>query len=168
MELFKIILFEYLLGYALQGFIIVLGIYAFNRKRIEVKSYVLTSLLTIIVSFLVRMLPISFGVHTILNMLFLFLICIMFLKMPGFSTIRSALLVTVILLVSEMANVAVVISIIGKAKFENQMLFSSNRAIIGLPGALFFAVLIILAYYFSNYRLRGRNGIDGKMGEENC
>jgi hypothetical protein len=157
MEELKIILFEFLLGYVLQGFGIVLGIYVFNRQKINMKSYVLSSILVIVVSYLVRLLPISFGVHTIINMLFLFLICIIVLKMPGFSTIRSALLVTVILLICEMTDVAVMMRIFGKTEFENMMLDTLQKAVMGFPGVVFFVIIMILGYFTLTNKEKGEN-----------
>ena len=150
MELLKIIIFEYLLGYCLQGFTIVLGIFAFNRRKITLKSYVLTSLLATIIIYCVRLLPISFGVHTIINMLLLIVICIIVLKMPAYTTIRSVLLVIVLLLICEMVNVAIMIQIIGNVKFESMMLIPLEKAIIGAPGAVLFTLILTLTYIVLN------------------
>jgi hypothetical protein len=150
MEPFEVIIFEFLLGYALQGFTIVLGIYAFNRQRVIIKSYVIASVMVIIISYFVRLLPISFGVHTILNMLIMFLICIFYLKTPAYNTIKSALLVTVLLLVCEMADVAVMMAILGQKEFERLMLNSLYKALVGLPGTILFVIIVVLAYVFLN------------------
>ncbi len=158
MELMKSILFEFLLGYGLQSFAILFGVYAFNRQRIIVKSYVFASLLVIVVSYLVRLLPISFGVHTIINMLIMFLICIIVLKMPAYKTIQSALLVTVLLLICEMIDVAIIISIIGRITFEKMMLNPLQKAIAGLPGTIFFVIIVITSYIIlNNHRKKGED-----------
>jgi len=150
MELLKIIIFEFLLGYCLQGFTFVLGVFAFSRRKIVLKTYVLTSLLVTIISYLVRLLPISFGVHTIINTLFLILICIIILKMPAYTTIWSAVLIIVLCLISEMADMAVMIQILGKEKFESMMLVPLDKAIIGSTAAVLFALLIALTYFVLN------------------
>jgi len=157
MELLKIIIFEYLLGYCLQGFTFVLGVFAFNRRKIVLKTYVLTSLLVIIISYLVRLLPISFGVHTILIILFLILICIIILKMPAYSTIRSALLIIILLLIFEMADIVVMSQILGKEKFQSMMLVPVDKAIIGSAATAFFAILIALTYFILN-KSKKKNG----------
>jgi hypothetical protein len=83
METLLLILFEYILGYGLQAFIFVFGIYTFNRQKVEIKKYLLASIIVAAISFLVRQLPISFGVHTIFDMLASIIICISLLKMPA-------------------------------------------------------------------------------------
>ncbi|NCA93436.1 hypothetical protein EOM82_09485 [bacterium] len=146
MEVFQTILLEYIFGYILQGFVFTLGIFAFNRQKIMLKKYIMVSVVLSVFIFLVRLMPITFGVHIILNLLFLFLVCVLILKMPIYTTIRSTLLVTVFLLASEMANVAVMIAIFGQDEFEQKMSVPMQKAIIGLPGVLAFALLIFLSY----------------------
>ena len=150
MELLKIIIFEYLLGYCLQAFTLVLGVFAINRRKIDLKSYVLTSLFVTIISYLVRFLPISFGVHTIINMLFLILICIIILKVPAYTTIWSVLLIMVLLLICEMGDISVMIQILGKEKFQSMMLVPLDKAILGSPATAIFAILIALSYFILN------------------
>lgn len=150
MNIFKTIIFEFIFGYILQAFAFVLGVYAFNHQKIEIKKYVLLSAILFIISYFVRLLPISFGVHTVLFLLILLIICIFIVKMPIYITIRSILLLTVLLLVTEMGNVAIMINILGQKNFERMMAIPLEKAIVGLPGALTFAILIILSYFILN------------------
>jgi hypothetical protein len=140
-------MFEFLLGYMLQGFAIVLGIYTFNKQEINLKDYCLASGLVMVVSCLVRLLPISFGVHTIINMLFLFVICILLLKMPMYTTLRSMSLITVLLLLFEMVDVAVISSVVGNERFESLMQNSLHKSMIGVPANVLFMAFVVLANY---------------------
>lgn len=157
MEIFKIIIFEYIFGYILQGFAFVLGVCAFNRQKIEAKKYILTSIALSIITYFVRILPISFGVHIILNLLILLIICIFVLKMPIYITIRSMLLMTVLLLVCEMVNVGLMISILGQEEFEQRLAIPLEKAIVSLPSALVFATIIILSYFMLNKFKKNKN-----------
>jgi hypothetical protein len=146
MDTLKIIIVEYLLGHCLQSFAIFFGIYTFNRMKINIKNYLLVSSLMAVVSCLVRLLPISIGVHTIINMLFTYLICVILLKMPAYITIRSNSLCVVIILISEIVVSSAIMLIKGNAYFETLMNNSLNRAIIGLIANVVFAVIILLVY----------------------
>lgn len=157
MELLKIIIVRYVFGYILQGFVFTLGIFAFNRQKIVFGKYMLVSVVLSAFIILVRLMPISFGVHTILNLLFLFLVCVLMLKMPIYTTIRSTLLVTVFLLVSEMANIGVLIRIFGQSEFDRRMEIPVEKALLGLPGALTFTLLIFLSYILLT-RPKKKNG----------
>lgn len=147
METIKVIIVEYVLGYGLQSFAFVLGIYAFNRQKIIISNYMLASILVMIMAFLVRLLPISFGVHTLINMLFSYLICIIPLKMPAYKTIRSVSLVIAIILISEMVTTTIIMAILGNELFESLMKNSFNRSLIGIPSNILFALVVTLSYY---------------------
>jgi hypothetical protein len=147
METLQLILFEYILGYGLQAFIFIFGIYTFNKQKIEIKKYLLASIIVAAISFLVRQLPISFGVHTIFDMLASIIICITLLKMSAIKAIRSMSIVFVLLLVSEIIGLATMSIIIGKDKVDNLMNNPLHKAIISVPLNLLFLMLVTLSYY---------------------
>lgn len=169
MEVLGRIIFEYLFGYVLQGFVYVLGIYAFNRRRIErsqVSKYILVSLFFAVVSFLVRLLPIYFGVHTVLDLILLFLVSITVLKMPIYVTVRSTLFVTVLLLVTEALCVGLMTLLLGQEVFEQKMLDPLEKAILALPGVFLFAASIITFYFVLNRTKKAKSDSDGKTGSK--
>lgn len=146
-EILQLILLEYILGYGLQAFIIVFGIYTFNRQKIERKKYLLTSIMFAVITFLVRQLPISFGVHTIFNMLAFIIICIVLLKMPAVSTIQSMVFVVVLLLASEMIGMLIAGAIFGNSRIQNIMENTKQRALLSIPINLIFLLMVALSYY---------------------
>jgi len=165
MDILKTVIFEDLFGYILQGFAIVLGVYAFNKQKLNFKKYMLASILVMFFSFLVRYLPISYGVHTILNILFSFLICTLFLGMPGYSTVRSTLFVTVLLLINEMVLVAIMISILGQEKFEDMMQYPIEKAILVAPASISFALIVYIAYYILVKRSKNKGEHSGNISK---
>lgn len=147
METLQLIIFEYILGYTLQAFIYIFGIYTFNRQKMDVKMYLLASVLVAITSYFVRLLPISFGVHTVFDMLASVIICILLLRMPAINTIRSMSIVIVLLLASEIVGLLITSAIFGKVRFQGIMDNSLNRALVSVPINLLFLVLVIISYY---------------------
>ncbi len=158
-EILQLILFEYILGYALQAFIIVFGIYTFNRQKIERKKYLLTSIMFAVITFLVRQLPISFGVHTIINMLIFIITCIVLLKMPAIKVIRSMSIVFVLLLVSEMVGMLFASVMFGNNRIQNIMENSIQRALLSIPINLIFLLMVTL----SNYLLKKKGDLNRKF-----
>ncbi|MFV0342498.1 MAG: hypothetical protein ACK5JH_06335 [Anaerocolumna sp.] len=148
METFKIFVFEYLLGYCLQSFAVVFGIYTFNRQKIIVKSYMLASILVTFISFLVRTLPISFGIHIIINILFLYLICVILLKMPAYTSVRSALLVIVLILSSEMIVTAGIMIFKGIEEYDRLMNIPMCKLQLGVSANVVFSFIVLILYYF--------------------
>lgn len=147
MEIFQITFMKYLLGFALQGFAIMLGIYTFNKQKLILKDYIVVSLLIAILSWAVKLLPITIGVGTIINMVFTYLICVILLKMHAYTTIRSTALCIVLILVSEMIVTTVLVRIIGKEQFEISMTNPTQRTYIGVLANVVFALVITSLYY---------------------
>lgn len=147
MRIFEIILFEYILGYVLQGFAVCLGIYAFCVKKVEMRKYVAVSLIFIVISYVMRLLPVSFGVHTILNLACLFLLAIFFLRMPALVALRSILAITILLLVTELFSVFLITKIVGQAQFDSMMNDNLGKALIALPSSVIFAAIVLAAYF---------------------
>jgi hypothetical protein len=146
METLKMIIFEYLLGYCLQSFAIVLGIYTFNQQKVIVKDFMLASISLMVISILVRLLPISFGVHIIVNMLLLYLICVIPLKMPAYKTIRSASVCIVLILICEMIVASILMLVIGKENFESLIANSLKKSYVGVLANVVFTLSITLTY----------------------
>ena len=140
---------EYILGFGLQSFGVILGIYVFNRQKVILKNYLLSGMLLMILSSLVRLLPISIGVHTIINMLFTYLICVILLKMPAYTTIRSTSLCVVLILICEMIVTGTMTKIIGLKQFKIFIKDNIHRLYVGvLANAIFVLVIIILYIIF--------------------
>lgn len=164
MRVLETVLFEYILGFVLQGFAYCLGIYAFGIKKIDSK-YIIASIMLVIISYVMRHLPISFGLHTILILACLFLLAIFYLKMPAFLAIKSILAITVLLLMTELGSVFCITRIVGQAQFDNMMNDALGRAIIALPSSLIFAVIVVCAYFVLRKikeKKRAKNGEGGK------
>lgn len=155
MEFFKLFIMKNIFGFFLQGFVLVFGIYTFNRQNIIFKDYIIASILVIILTYIMKLVPITAGVQMILNMMFLFLICIMFLKMPAYTTLRSTSFCVIIILISEMTATAIVIKSIGQEQFEVLINDSMQRYYIGVLANIIFAIIIILAH--GVFRRKGDN-----------
>ncbi len=156
MEIFLMILLN-TIGFVLQSLAIFFGIYLFNKQKINLKQYLTASAIISIVSALVRLLPISLGVHMIINMLFVYLICIMFLKMPAYITIRSTSLCVVLIVICEMIVTSIVVLIYGSEFIENNVINSIQNAIIGVLANLLFSLIILILFIINkkkggNYR----------------
>ena len=150
MENLELILIKYILGFALQSFLLVLGIYTFNKEKMNFRNYLSTALLVTVVTFIMKSLPISVGVQTIMNMLFLYLVCVIYLKMHPYITIRSTSLCVVLILLSEMIVTATTVMIMGQDQFQAIIKDPSQRHYIGTLANIVFAVIIISLYFILN------------------
>lgn len=146
METLQIIIMKYLLGFGLQSFALILGIYTFNKQKLILKDYILVSTLVAIISGVVKLLPITIGAGTIVNMLFIYLICIILLKMPAYTTIRSTVLCIVLILSSEMVVTTVARIIMGKEQLEILLANATQRTYIGVLANIVFALVVTFLY----------------------
>lgn len=147
MDIFQVIFLEYILGHALQSFMIVLGIYTFNRQKLIMKNYLLTSIFISILSSLVRLLPITIGVHTVVNILLTYLICVIILKMPAYITIRSTSICVILILLSEIIVTSLVLLIVGKEQYEILINNIIQRNYVGLLSNILFTVVVTISYF---------------------
>lgn len=156
MEIFLMILLN-TIGFVLQTLTIFFAIYLFNKQKINPKQFITASVILSIISVLVRLLPISLGVHLIINMLFVYLICIMLLKMPAYITIRSTSLCVVLIVICEMIVTSIATKIYGSDYFENNLITSIQNALIGVLANLLFSLIILILFIINkkkggNYR----------------
>ncbi len=147
MENIEIVIIKYILGFGLQSFIMVLGIYTFNKQKLVLREYFITAILVTIVSYIMKFLPITVGVQTIMNMIFTYLVCVVYLKMQPYRTIRSTSLCVVLILVSEMLVTATAVMIIGASQFQIIISDPLQRNYIGALANIVFSMIIALLYY---------------------
>lgn len=157
MELLEIILTKYIFGFTLQSFLLVLGMYIFNREKFNTENYIKTALLITFISAVMKLLPISVGVQTIMNILFLYLICVIYLKMNPYVTIRSTSLCVVLILLSEMIITAITVLLIGQDGFQTIIQDSVKRNYIGCFANIVFSLMILtIHFYFKRKGERNR------------
>ncbi len=159
----EIVLIKYILGFGLQSFILVLGIYAFNKQKMVFKDYIITSILVTIVSFVMKFLPITVGVQTIMNMLFMYLVCVSYLKMPPYKTIRSTSFCVVLILLCEMIVTLTAVMIVGQDQLQIIINDSLKRNYIGALANIIFSIIIISFYY----RLVRKGDYHRNLSEQN-
>lgn len=149
MEILLLIFTKYIMGCLLQSVISVLAVCAINKKKIEIKMFSLVTILYAFSMIFIRMLPIDFGVHTLFISIVLIVLGITLLKTPVYKTVLSALIVGVIVLLTEIINGIFLGLIIG---FDNIKTFSANEvnwAIAGIPANILFLIIVLIIYKLS-------------------
>lgn len=149
MRIIEIILFEYILGYILQGFAFSLGIFAFSARKLEISKSIIAGVVITLFFYITRLLPIGFGIHTMINLLCMSVLAIFFLKIPAFAAIRSIIILLILVIMTELISVLLMTGILGQAVISNMMNDSLDKAIIALPSSILFAVFCVIAYIVS-------------------
>lgn len=139
---------EFLLRSLPEGFIVVLAIYIFSKVDINKKKYLSTSVVFSIITFTVRLLPINYGVHMVLSVLFLLFIIVSYNKIDAVSAIKSIIFIYLIQFISEAINVLILnfMNVDLDTQFKNPI----YKSIIGIPSLIITGVIILIIYIFNN------------------
>lgn len=122
-------------------FILIWGIYVLSRKCIDIRKYIVSSIVIAVITFFVRWLPIYFGVHMIINIIFI--IGTMFIiGIPIIKAIYSTLLMIFILSLSEFINIVILnlLSIDTSFQFSNPIM----KCVLSSPSLVITSVFIII------------------------
>ncbi len=94
----------YILRTLIEGVVIALSVHMLSGKKTDWKKYMLTGILLGIIVYLIRQLPIHYGVHTIIILLIMIFIFIQLSKIPFYRAVASSVVFTMILYVSEIVT----------------------------------------------------------------
>lgn len=140
--------FELIVRTIPEAFIFIFATYVFSNTKLDAKRYIISSVLLGICIYIVRRLPINYGVHTILNIIIQSAIVNGMSKIPIVKAIKSAMISAVCLFILEAFNI-LILSIIFKEQLKVIMLDPTSKLLYGLPSLICF-VFIIMIYYYVN------------------
>lgn len=143
--------FELIIRGIPEGILFVFAVHIFSNTKIKFKNYVVSSILLTITIFLIRMLPISYGIHTILNIIMLVVITSVVLKISIIDSIRSGILTAILMFICEGINMGLIQLINGN---EIEKIFSNPilKTVYGLPSLIIFTIIILLYKFIKSNR----------------
>lgn len=131
--------------------LMILALHIFTHTKINWKKYFMLSLTYIIVTYLIRMLPIQLGVNTMLSILIMVLLFhIAYRGQPEktASVVISAVIILIIIMIAEVINISLLNVLFGEAK--TLAMLSEDTPIIKsistIPSTLFTAVFVFIGY----------------------
>lgn len=153
MEYLKLFIVNGVLGYFLQAIGYVLAIFAFNKRSLQAKKFIIISIIFSTIVFLIRQIgAISFGFHSILIMILFIIISVIFLKTSVYPTVLAVLLGTVMVMVFETINYGMLSLFLDPDTIST--IFSTGatiteqiqKALLGLPTNILFIVIMTIIY----------------------
>jgi len=141
---------EFFLRTLPECFLLILAIYSFSKIRINTKKYIISGLICSVGIFLVRMLPISYGVHTILGMGIAMVLGVSINKIDVIKSIKGILITIIIQFMLEGVNIFIITNIL---KGDTNKIFSDpiQKTLYGIPSLVILAIIIV-GYYNINYK----------------
>ena len=158
----RITLLEFLLRGLPEAFLMVFAVYSFSKITVMIKKYIITSMLFVIAVCLIRLLPIQYGVHTILNIIVLIVLTVNINKINIIKSIQASIMVAILEFICEGINMFI-IQYIFRLNVKYVLSKPLVKTLYGLPSLLIFAAIVSI-YYF---RLAKRNKLtEVKNGED--
>ncbi|MBM7835277.1 hypothetical protein [Clostridium sardiniense] len=136
-----------------EGILFIFSVYVFSNTKIESEKFIISSLSLAIATFLVRMLPISYGIHTILNIIVLVIIATVIIKVTPIDAIRSGILTAILMFVCEGINMGL-IQITHGSDMERIFTDPVLKTVYGIPSLMIFTI-ILLVYKFIKINRKG-------------
>lgn len=140
--------------------IFTLGIYAFSKTKLNLKKYLPAALLIFILTALIRLLPINYGVNMMIVLMCAIFISVSFLKIPLFQAVKAILINAVVVVFGEGLNFLLLQVLYGSEKtleiIGNPVLKTINT----IPSTIFFGIVICTVYYFNVIRVKENENAD--------
>lgn len=134
-----------------EGLLDVLAIFILTKTPFNKRKYLLISFCFITLNYLIRLLPINYGVNTMLGLLVLVLL---FMRIDIQKLIKSSIAILIALFTCEQINLFFLFLIFGKEKIlelfkdKDVVLIQDtiSKALYGIPSTVLFAIIIFIMY----------------------
>jgi len=142
-----------------EALLYIYALYVLINRKIEIKRYILTSLLLCLYIFFVRSLPIEKYVHTILFLIGYILIAEKLVKIKMFKAISLCMITVILLLLSEILNMMLVSLVFRIPLAEVEGFISQDtftKILYGLPSLLILLLSILIIKYLNKFIKKSR------------
>lgn len=143
----QLTLLEFFLRTIPESILLIFFTYLFSGKKINKKYYFVSTIIFAIIAYLVRKLPIYFGVHTIISILIYIIVNVLINKIPIDESISSILSGTILLSVCEWINLFVLNDCL-KINIQVMMNHPIMKILYMMPSLILFICFIWLIYLF--------------------
>lgn len=141
----KLSALEFFLRAIPESFLIIFAVYAFSKTAIEVKRYSLSSIIFSIMIYIIRLLPIHYGVHTILGIILIIILTVNINKIDIIKSIQAVILTVILQFICEGINIFIIQNI-----FKMDINYVFNKPVLkilyGIPSLIIFGCIIIMYY----------------------
>lgn len=135
--------FEFLCRTIPEALLFILAIYIFSGVKFKVKRFLLSSFILAIITFLVRMLPISYGIHIMLNIIVFFSIQNLIIKINITDSIKYSILTAILMSICEGFNVGF-LKIFNVNRIEEIFNNPILKTLYGVPSLIIFLIVLLI------------------------
>lgn len=128
-----------------EAFLFIFAAYVFSKRFVNIKRYIISSVLYGFMAYIVRFLPIHYGVHTIINVFIIITLTVNINKFDLISSIRSAITVIILQFICEGINV-LIIQYIFNADMNHVFNDPVLKILYGIPSIIIFGAISLICY----------------------
>ncbi|MGV8984058.1 hypothetical protein [Clostridium sp.] len=143
----KLTLLEVFLRSLPEEFLVIFAVYAFSKTVINIKKYIISSILYLISVYLIRLLPIQYGVHTILNIIVIIIVSVNINKIGTIKSIKAGIMAVILLFICEGINMVIIQDVL-KVNMINILSNTSLKILYGIPSLVMFAAVVCTYYLY--------------------
>ena len=158
----KLTLLEFFLRGLPEGFLLIFAVYAFSKTVINIKKYIISSIIFVIAVYLIRLLPIQYGVHSILNIIVIIVLTVNINKIGIIKSIQASIMAMILEFICEGINMFV-IQYIFKVDINYLLSDPSLKILYGIPSLLIFAVTVFTYYFWLARRKKLSEVVNGEI-----
>lgn len=129
-----------------EALLFIFAAYVFSKNELNLRRYLVSSVLFVVLGYFIRLLPIQYGLNTILSFIGLIILIIKINKIDIVNAVTSGIAITILELICEGINVFI-IQYIFKADINFIFNDSTLKILYGIPSLLIFGCIIAI-YYF--------------------
>lgn len=133
-----------------EGFLFVLAVYIFSKTAIDKRKYMICSGIFAIIMFMIRLLPIEYGIHTILSLILLVVLTTMYNKIDTMKAMKSVLIIVLMQFIIEGINI-LILNLIPNINIDSLFKDPISKTLLGMP-SLFMAYLVVYLFYLISKR----------------
>lgn len=134
-------------------FFIIFVIQVFSDYKINKNKYVLSSILLSIIMYSIRLLPIHYGVHTILNIIAIVVICTFINEVTPIKSITYSLILMSLLALSEALNLYFIYKIFGE-NVANTLKNPLKKCIYLMPSMIILVSIVLFTFKIKDRRVK--------------
>lgn len=148
--------------------IVAWAIHVFTSTPMEWKKYLLLTAVSVAATYLIRFLPITLGINTVL-FLFVLIFAFQMIHKGGMNmvikTVISSVIILILIALSELLYVLMMTAIYGREQAEQLFRFSDEltRAFYAIPSNVFLLLFVIAGYFIMKKVNRKRKEQDGTI-----
>lgn len=146
----KLTVTEFFIRVIPEMLVFVWGIYVVSNHKFNEKRYLIASIMMAIFTFIDRMLPIHYGIHTIMDNVFYITVSIIVINITLIKSVYSIFFNTILLGISEIVNIVLLNSL--HIETIDMSKTPIRKSILGIPSLIIFAFLIFLVKAFLKRR----------------